>query len=1033
MPLFEIPSSDGYHSDLVFVRDPNNGSDRFFTHYSYTRGATANINEITDRRGIPSNNFRSWSWYEMEFPEVMQRIYNSQEYYVGESVLGVSEIDQDFRVNTAMRLGALEILANIFSGRITANDKDPFPHQLALQQYMKDNGNRVNRLLIADEVGLGKTIEIGLVLRDLLIAKGSFERFRCLYLTKAGLVEDACLKLQSVMKGALTVDGQNQNIVQVVDSFRSYGNNNISGIQVASIDAVRLYVEKDDKNVLPKGVRPEILIIDECHHCGSSEELSRVERINLATQTYKAAYQLISGEYWEDSEPPKLVVLMSATPFRSSTQFINLLRLISHQTVFDNAFSNEVREDNLIAELKKEESPATIIWRQQNDVSSWTGQPLFPRLTVDRVKLETTPEYLEIMREVRESVQRICLDNGESFGGFATRQLEMRLTSSSIAGAIWLFRWCIRHKTWKTQAIYGQDVSESTESLRKLIVQISQRIAEFDLSSSNKYADVSFPSDSFHFRLASLAGGGKVHDIYKFSEILRKKDDEGKYFSATPNEILELTGLATRLLNFSTSTQDNGVENAKLNWLKRMLEEYPDSRFLVFTEILQTCEIITKALPRISDKLTGSMGNSEREKVVRRFRGEEKPAIRVLVATSAADEGFDFQVANRVVHWDLSSSPAVLMQRNGRVARLGQVSDVVAYYLMMTETHEARREEILHEKFKQLGIEDEQLRLRILGSLDEDEVEKAVEENQPIIIDALLKKADEQNQKMNENLGEIQKDLTTKAVVDRSMLAQRLEYWVKLGLPPRDQAEFKLSFDTVEWQRPIFSVNQATVSESAQAKVATIKRKDENWKVHKITFDPEFNLFGGGSNTYSLAGLRPWVKDEKRSSGGDDIWKHRPLRRSDSIGDLACSLARQRQADFTIISSTALFKQFPSLEGSQYLLFATHPMLEVEENFSQNGASYLTFYAFGDDFSTPIQPNGYSADYVNEVIKILEKEATQSNLGELDHLLFEQARQAGKQISEKWLSKSRILPKLGQQKYFLPIPVALVTINYSDL
>lgn len=117
--------------------------------------------------------------------------------------------------------------------------------------------------------------------------------------------------------------------------------------------------------------------------------------------------------------------------------------------------------------------------------------------------------------------------------------------------------------------------------MRKLIVQISQRIAEFDLGSSNKYADVSFPSDGFHFRGASLAGGGKetkVYDIYKFSEILRKKDDEGKYFSATPDEILELTGLATRLLNFSTSTQDKGVENAKLNWLKRILDEYPDSQ-----------------------------------------------------------------------------------------------------------------------------------------------------------------------------------------------------------------------------------------------------------------------------------------------------------------------------------------------------------------------------------------------------------------------------------------------------------------------
>jgi len=1029
MPVFEIPSSDGYHSDVVFVRDPNNGSDRFFTHYSYTRGATANINEIADRRGIPGNNFRSWDWYETEFPNVMQRIYNAQEYFVGESVLGASPIDQDFYVNTAMRLGALEILANIFSGRITANDKDPFPHQLALQQYMRDNDSKVKRLLIADEVGLGKTIEIGLVLRDLLIAKGSFERFRCLYLTKAGLVEDACLKLQSVMKGALAVDGQSQNIVQVVDSFRNYGSNNTSGIQVASIDAARLYVEKGDKDSLPKEVRPEILIIDECHHCGSSEELNRIERISLATQTYKAAYQLINGEYWQDSEPPKLVVLMSATPFRSSTQFVNLLRLISHKTVFENAFSNEVRENNLIAELKKEDSKAAVIWRQQNDVSSWTGQPLFPRLTVERIKLETSPEYLEIMGEIRAAVQKICLDNGESFGGFATRQLEMRLTSSSIAGAIWLFRWCIRHRNWKTQAIYRQDSSDSTDSLRKLISQVSRRIAEFDLGSSNKYADVSFPSDSFHFRLASLAGGGKVDDIYKFSETLRKKDDEGKYFNATPDEILELTGLATRLLNFSNSTQGDGVENAKLNWLKKMLDDYPDSRFLVFTEILQTCEIITKALPGISDKLTGSMGDSEREKVVRRFRGEDKSSIRVLVATSAADEGFDFQVANRVVHWDLSSSPAVLMQRNGRVARLGQVSDVVAYYLMMTETHEARREEILHAKFDQLGIADEQLRLRILGALDEDEVEKAVEANQSFIIDELLRKADEQNQKMNENLGNLQKDLTTKAVIDRSMLAQRLGYWVRLGLPPRDQAEFKLNFDTVEWQRPVFSINQATVSESAQAKVATIKRKDENWKVRKITFDPEFNLFGGGSDTYALAGLRPWIKEEKRGSGGNDIWKHRPIKRSDSIGDLACSLARQRQADFTIVSSSALFEEIPILEGSRYLLFATHPMLEVEDHFSHNGSAYLTFYAFGDDLSTPIQPNGYSADYVNKVIQILEREATKPNLGDLDHSLLEQARKAGKIISEEWLNKSRVLPKLGQQRYFLPIPVALVAIN----
>ena len=737
MPLFEIPSSDGYHADVIFVRDQNNPDDPVYTHYAFTRGTTANPNEIRQRRGIPFNNFRAWEWFCREFPDVEQNLDESKEYYPGESVLGsVEQVDPNFQVNTAMRLGTLEILANIFSGRITANDKDPFPHQLGLQQYVKTNENRVKRLLIADEVGLGKTIEIGLVLRDLLITRGTFESFRCLYLTKASLLEDACTKLQAVMKGA--IDGQ--NIVQVVDSFRTYGRNSISGIHVASMDAARLYVEEIDKKSLPIGfpISPEILIIDECHYCASNEDLSTPQSIKYATQTYKAAHQLITGDYWKNSERPQLVVLMSATPFRSKVQFVNLLRLLTHQTTIENAFSN-ITERNLVEELNKENS-AAVIWRQQNDVRSWSGQPLFPMLHVDRVRLDTSPEYLEIIKEISKTVQIICQNHNKSFGGFANRQLEIRLTSSSIAGAIWLFRWCVRHQTWRTQAIYGQDTSNSTENLRKLIIDISQRLAEFDERNTSKHADVSFPSDSFHFRAMSLARGGKIDDIYRFSEALHQKDDEGETFIATTSEIVELTNLALKLLNFSSSSKSAGVENAKLNWLRNILQQYPESRFLVFTEILQTCEIITKALPGISDKLTGGMSNAERERVVRRFRGVERPPIRVLVATSAADEGFDFQVANRVVHWDLSSSPAVLMQRNGRVARLGQISDVTAYYLIMKGTHEERREMVLHQRFDELGIKDEQLRLRILGSLGE-EVEKeifdAVEENKLLVVNQI--------------------------------------------------------------------------------------------------------------------------------------------------------------------------------------------------------------------------------------------------------------------------------------------------------
>lgn len=1027
MPLFEIPSADGYHSDIIFVRDQNNTDDLVYTHYAFTRGARRNPNEIRQRRGIPFNNFRAWDWFCSEFPDVERRLDDTEEYYPGEGVLSSLQIDPNFHVNTAMRLGALEILANIFSGRITANDKDPFPHQLALQQYLKANDGRVKRLLIADEVGLGKTIEIGLILRDLLTARGSIEEFRCLYLTKAGLLEDAAMKLQSVMKG--TIDGQ--RIVEIVPSFRNYGNGNISGIRVASIDAARLYVELSTKQDLPEfPVKPEILIIDECHHCAADQNLTNPERIQSATQTYKAAYQMMTGSFWTSSEPPSLVVLMSATPFRSRTQFVNLLRLLAHESSVDNAFSN-INEQELIRALRADESPTTVIWRQQDNVRSWSEQPLFPRLTVERIKLQTSPEYLEITKKICNSVQRIHFKHEKSFGGFATRQLEIRLTSSSIAGAIWLFRWCVQHQTWRTMTIYGQDTSEGTQNLRLLIGKISQRLAEFDEAKTSKHADVNFPSNGNSqnlFRATSLAQGGKVDDIYRFNEYLRNQRDENNHFIASQDEIIELTNLALKLLDFPSFREDGGVENTKLIWLRKMLEEHPESRFLVFTEILQTCEIITKALPRIADKLTGGMSASERERVVRRFRGVERPNIRVLVATSAADEGFDFQVANRVVHWDLSPSPAVLMQRNGRVARLGQISDVTAYYLIMEGTHEERREMALHQRFNDLGIQDEQLRLKILGSLTDDEEERILtavedEEGELLVVNEILASANQKNQEMNQKLGELQQTIQAQSVIDRTMLANRLKHWVELGLPPREENEFHFNFNVQEWERPIFSIDQETRMETARAEIALIQRSDRRRRPIKVTFDPEFNLFGADGDQYALAGLRPWVLKERRSRD-TDVWKHRPMD-EDIIGELAGSIARWREADFTVINAEKLYRVLPSeLNGVNYLLFATHPFLEVETHADGNILSYLTFYAFkDDDFSQPVNNRAYSANDVNRVISLLEEESKTPH-PDFD---LQAAQTAGRQISN-WLDKSRILPRRGQNVYFLPIPVALVAV-----
>ena len=329
--VFAIPNFRGTAVDLMLCNtsDPNAIG---VVHYAYTVGAEE---DAVKKRTFPWAKVRDdfGGDYARHYPETITRLKDGVAYRPGEEALD-SEDGPSFATDhdTIMRLGALELLANLSSGRLSTTDKDPFPHQLALQQYVRKqprpNGPR--RILIADEVGLGKTIEVGLILRDILLSRGQLEGFRCLYLTSGGLVDDAAEKLRDVLSGI--IDGN--HIVDTVPSFRKYGTGNTLGVHVASMHAARLYVTDSQKGQLPPRVRPQIIIIDECHHAASESNLAGADIPQVVdNKTYLAVKQLLAGEFWPDYEspqPPNLTILMSATPFRSKAQFVNLLRLLTH-------------------------------------------------------------------------------------------------------------------------------------------------------------------------------------------------------------------------------------------------------------------------------------------------------------------------------------------------------------------------------------------------------------------------------------------------------------------------------------------------------------------------------------------------------------------------------------------------------------------------------------------------------------------------------------------------------------------------------
>jgi superfamily II DNA or RNA helicase len=1039
--LFEIPSESGHHADVVWA-DRDNSDRNAYTHLAYTIETTDSENSVLDGRGIRLKNLRIWKEIKEKFPDLSLLLQESQSraYYVGESVLEKNELKQnelkhEHHIKTVLRLGALELLANIYSGRITSSDKDPFPHQLALQQYVKNHESRIKRILIADEVGLGKTIEVGLILRDKLIAqKGDL---RCLYLTSAGLTEDVKDKLHSVIK-----DSSNESIIGVVDSFKKYGDNiSQKGIRIASMHAARRYYNNNEE--LPKGVKPNIIIIDECHHCASNANLDEesVDSATDTTQAYKAAYQMIIGKFWQESEPPELVILMSATPFRSANQFTNLLRLLIHQTAFENAYADHIGKKQLLAAISKDDShsPVAVIWRQQDEIRNWSDQKLFPKLMIVRPHCEGEPslektdeEYLSTLEKIKTTVQGIHRNHKLNFGGFATAHLETRLTSSSLAGACWLFRWCVRHHPkWQNEKMYREDTSDDTKQLRKLICEISKRLAVFDEKRDIEYAkEVIFPSDG-NFSFTSRNLGGSIPAIYDFQKELLEKvkendrdddDDDDTDLEATTEEILELTELALNLLASGRS-----VENAKLNWLKAMLEAHPDSRFLVFTEVLQTTAIITATFLNQSLALTGSMSADVRKEVVKKFYDRNKN-YRILVATSAADEGLDFQVANKVVHWDLSPDPAVLMQRNGRVARLGQISDVTAYYLILEGTLAEKRDTALLKRLEEAGVTDPRMQLKILGQLDNKRaIASAIENDSGDVgtVDQLIKDAKKYSEDMETELRKLNEKLTPQWVLDRDKLRKRLKTWYDLEVTQYDTYKHKLVFESKEWQRPVFG-EEKTEMESAVSEVLVIKQK--NKKDRKFNFDPEFALFSQEKTPNGLAGLLPWYI--KESEGGTKK-QHQPCFDIDPIGALTESLARQREADFMAVSAQKLYEHFPNLKGCSYLLFATHPLRELEKNKSSDSAKYLTYYTFTTDFSQPVNPNGASAVEVHKMITLVLEAQIVQGVVSISSEVIDQARSAGRHIS-KWVQDSF---SMGGEKfldeesiYFVPIPVALVAI-----
>lgn len=189
----------------------------------------------------------------------------------------------------------------------------------------------------------------------------------------------------------------------------------------------------------------------------------------------------------------------------------------------------------------------------------------------------------------------------------------------------------------------------------------------------------------------------------------------------------ELIAIADRL----RAAADTKAQ-ALLDWIERHLRtggSWNNERLLVFTEYLDTLEYLRSLLEERgwSDRvevMSGGMSMEDRQRVNERFQNSpDQEPVRILLGTDAASEGLNLQKYCRyLVHYEIPWNPNRMEQRNGRIDRHGQPARRVWCYHFLYDQEEDRRFlEVIVEK-----VRTQREDLGAVGDVIAEEVERAM-------------------------------------------------------------------------------------------------------------------------------------------------------------------------------------------------------------------------------------------------------------------------------------------------------------------
>lgn len=613
-----------------------------------------------------------------------------KQYYTGQIALVEKSAGYNWISLTEMRsyLTAYQInnpsSQNLYSLNSARIDFVPYQFRPALKMIHADEP----RILIADSVGVGKTIEAGLIIKE-LEARSDLERV--LVICPKPLVAERKweLEMKRFDEEFISLDGATlRQIISDTDRDGDWPVRFNKAIIPYSILDSKVYngeIGRRNRIFGLSELDPEphfdLVIVDEAHH------------IRNGSDDKEKAFAYKCTKYFCDHADA--VVMLTATPLQTSdNDLFTLLNVLRPDIVVDKDTFEMMSRPN--ANISRAVHLVRAMEEDWNEKASTELLDLQKTQWGDNVIAEN-PLYNDILRRLEsneidreERVKLISdIESLHSFGTMLNRTRRRDIQD-----------FCVRR---------SHTVSTSFTEYQQTLHDELLFFEHEALSTLHNANSVAFMIRTIRRQAASCIFGlaPYIRDIISRRLMQLDYDPDSLINDVDEKSLNTISSLAKKVLMLADKLPEKDPKFEETYDIIRKKQEQSNNKIMIFSTFRHTLSYLKRKLSECGlrvEQIDGSVKDDTRYELKSRFElsRENEYAIDILLFTEVGSEGLDYQFCDMMINYDLPWNPMKIEQRIGRIDRRGQLSDVVNIYNIITEgTVDA---DIYHRCLMRIGV-----------------------------------------------------------------------------------------------------------------------------------------------------------------------------------------------------------------------------------------------------------------------------------------------------------------------------------------